>query len=285
MKMAWLEAVNLDPSLSSLTNYLADELTPIYAQTLVGGLTNRCWKVTCANGNCYVWRPITEITKTFSISRRQEFQILSALQHTSLIISPKPVLLTSQGLLVEWLDGTSSSVGFYELLKLLVAVHQFPTNQLAVIPFSYTGRIDHYWMQLDQAYRQPELALLYHQWRQPPEISSFQSVLCHMDIGSYNIIHTEQGCGLIDWEYATLADPRLELALLVDAMNQSIPMAMAQYCQLREIVDIDEWIIGVQAWTPRSRLLGLLWNLLAHQYWQEKHYQDEAERIQQLLCN
>jgi thiamine kinase len=283
--MLWSEAIKLDPSLSSLTDYLSDELAPIHAQTLVGGLTNRCWKVTCVNGHHYVWRPITELTKMFSISRSQEFHILAALQHSSLIIAPKPILLTNQGLLVEWIDGASSCNDVNLMMKLLVNVHQFPVHQLAVIPLSYTGRVDHYWMQLSANYRSHTLAELYHQWREPPVIASFDNVLCHMDIGHYNVIQTDHGNGLIDWEYATLADPRLELALFIDATHQSIPMVIAQYCQLRQRLDLDEWIAGVKVWIPRGRLLALLWNLLAYQYRQEAHYLEEARRLESILCN
>ena len=47
-RMSWHEACALDPTLQSVAHYFS--FPPEYAQTLTGGLTNRCWKIVSQEG-------------------------------------------------------------------------------------------------------------------------------------------------------------------------------------------------------------------------------------------
>jgi thiamine kinase len=280
---SWSEAKLLDTSLSSLDGYFSEP--PIRAQTLTGGLTNRCWKLVLADGTAYVWRPITPITKAFFISRHEEYQVLSAIER--LDIGPSPIVVNEQGLLVEWIAGETLYEGLEQddLLKTLISVHLVNTARLPLQPFSYTARVDHYWLQLDAVHKTETCTKIYQEWRVAPSIPSVGLSLCHFDLGGYNLVKNHDGIKIIDWEYAALADPRLDLTLTIAVARLPVTEAVNKYCQLRGIHDPQSWLDGVEAWLPRSQMMAMLWYLLAHQLWGDDSYQCEAEALSHTLCS
>ncbi|MFG0606773.1 phosphotransferase [Vibrio mimicus] len=279
-KIAWREASLLDPSLLSLTPFFS--VPPDYAQTLTGGLTNRCWKITTGD-RAFVWRPATAITKAFSISRFQEYQILKAIEHDH--IGPKAEMINEQGLLVEWIDGESlrDGVPFDQVLKTQIRIHELDIHRIPVAPFNYLGRVDHYWLQIREDLKTGAVKALYEQWRSVPNLADVGQVLCHFDLAGYNMVKTAQGPRVIDWEYAALADPRIDLALSIDVAEEKALDVVFRYCQLRELSDIDDWVEGVQAWQPRAAMMAMLWYLLAYQLWGEEIYLQQAQLIEQAL--
>lgn len=281
-RMSWKEACKLDPTLQGLTHFFS--FPPDYAQTLTGGLTNRCWKVVCAQGKAFVWRPTTLITKAFSISRFQEYQILKAIENSQL--GPAAMMVNDHGLLVEWIEGESltDQLAFDALLRMQVRIHELPVGHIPVVPFSFTARVDHYWMQLKPELKTEQIQTLYTDWRNPPNLSEVAHCLCHFDLAGYNMVRTESGNKVIDWEYASLADPRLDLALSINISGEKILDAVFRYCQLRDIDDVDNWVSGVQAWLPRTNMMALLWYLLAYQLWGDEEYLQQAGYLQQTFC-
>ncbi len=281
-RMSWHEACTLDPTLQSVAHYFS--FPPKYAQTLTGGLTNRCWKVVCQQDKSYVWRPTTNITKAFSISRFQEYQILKAIAETK--IGPKPIYINEQGLLVEWIEGESlaSGINFDSLLKVQTQIHGIDTTKIPVVPFAFLARVDHYWLQIKPELKTEQFEKIYIDWRNPPSLNSVGNALCHFDLAGYNMVKTETGSKVIDWEYASIADPRMDLALTIDVAGESPLEAVARYCQLRGIEQIDEWIEGVRAWLPRTTMMAMLWYLLAYQLWGEEYYLQQAVKIKQSFC-
>ncbi|EGQ7638931.1 phosphotransferase [Vibrio cholerae] len=279
-KIAWREASALDPSLLSLNHFFS--VPPEYAQTLTGGLTNRCWKIV-AGDRAFVWRPATPITKAFSISRFQEYQILKAIEHDH--IGPKAELVNEHGLLVEWIDGESlrDGVAFDVVLKTQTRIHELDIHRIPVAPFNYLGRVDHYWLQIRDDLKTDEVKALYEQWRSVPNLTDVGQVLCHFDLAGYNMVKTEQGQRVIDWEYAALADPRIDLALSIDVAGENVLDAVFRYCQRRELSDIDAWVSGVQAWRPRTTMMAMIWYLLAYQLWADELYRDQAQQLAQTL--
>ncbi|WP_342607264.1 phosphotransferase [Vibrio tritonius] len=280
-KIAWAEACQLDPTLLSLTRFF--DVPPTYAETLAGGLTNRCWKVIAPHKGSFVWRPITELTKAFTISRFQEYQILKAIEHD--MIAPNAAYINDQGLLVEWVDGELFDDADFDIqIKTLVRIHLLDKKRIPVAPFNYTARVDHYWMQLDAKMKDGALVELYHQWRSAPALDPVELTLCHFDLGPHNLIKTPQGLSVIDWEYAGIADPRLDLAMLLTTENQLEPTNVARYCQLRDIDNIDGWVEGVKQWSIRVHMMALLWYLLAFQLRGEPLYEQQAIQIKENLC-
>ncbi|QXO19098.1 MULTISPECIES: phosphotransferase [Vibrio] len=281
-RMSWKEACKLDPTLQGLTHFFS--FPPEYAQTLTGGLTNRCWKVVCSQGKAYVWRPTTLITKAFSISRYQEYQILKAIQSSQL--SPAAMLVNEWGLLVEWIEGDSltDKPSFDGLLRMQARIHELAINHIPVVPFSFTARVDHYWMQIKPELKTEQVRALYEDWRNPPNLAEVAQCLCHFDLAGYNMVKTESGYKVIDWEYAGIADPRLDLALSINVAGEKILDAVFRYCQLREIEDVDKWVSGVKAWLPRTNMMALLWYLLAYQLWGDEEYYRQACHLQETFC-
>jgi thiamine kinase len=280
--MSWQEACMLEPSLASVSDALNQ--FPLIAEMLSGGLTNRCWKVEFYDHAPVVWRPSTPVTKSFSISRHQEYRILSALDTAGFPLSPKPYHLTERGLIVEWIDGESLKQNDRDLLiSLFVQIHQFPVKYLPVIPFSYIARLDHYWFQLQSlGFPIDTVQALYERWRSMPNIDDGHDTLCHFDLGVHNIIKTDSGFKIIDWEYATIADPKLDLAMSFGSEKQLINI-VSDYCHQRHISDVDDWIDGVKQWLPRARMLAMLWYFIAEILWDSKMMGEEAEKIKQVL--
>ncbi|NVD06950.1 thiamine kinase [Vibrio sp. JPW-9-11-11] len=282
-RMSWDEATQLDRSLLSLEHFFS--VPPCYAQTLTGGLTNRCWKVVTSEGLSYVWRPNTPITKAFSISRFQEYQILAAIESSH--IAPKAIFINDQGLLVDWVEGQSltNELSFDSLLKAMIKIHALDTSRVPVAPFNFTARVDHYWMQLNEAYRCEPYQSIYQRWRSVPSLADVGHTLCHFDLAGYNMVKTESGNKVIDWEYAAIADPRLDLTLSIDVMEQKPLEAVYRYCQLREIDGVDDWVEGVMAWQPRATMMAMLWYLLAYQLWGDDQYLVQARCLQETFCS
>ncbi|WP_039958150.1 phosphotransferase [Vibrio sinaloensis] len=282
-RMSWQEACQLDSSLISLDHFFS--MPPDYAQTLTGGLTNRCWKIVAYDGHAYVWRPNTPITKAFSISRFQEYQILSAIEDSHL--SPAAVYINDQGLLVDWIEGDSlrDQLSIDSLLKTMAKIHELDTGRIPVAPFNYTARVDHYWMLLREEFKVAKYEDIYRQWRKAPALADVGSTLCHFDLAGYNMVHTPEGNKVIDWEYAAIADPRLDLTLSIDVMAEKPLEAVYRYCQLRQIEGVDDWVEGVMAWKPRATMMAMLWYLLAYQLWGDEQYLTQAEKISATFCS
>ncbi|CAH7316056.1 Thiamine kinase [Vibrio chagasii] len=280
---SWSEAKLLDTSLISLDGYFSQP--PVKAQTLTGGLTNRCWKLVSAGGAEYVWRPITPITNAFFISRHEEYQVLSAIERLG--IGPSPIVVNEQGLLVEWVAGDTLYEGLDidDLLKTLISVHLVNTARLPLKPFSFTARVDHYWLQLDAVHKAEAYSSIYKEWRTTPSIPSVELSLCHFDLGGYNLVKNSGGIKIIDWEYAAIADPRLDLTLTISVADAPVQETVEKYCQLRCIHDVRPWLDGVEAWLPRSRMMAMLWYLLAHQLWGDESYLREAEALSHTFCS
>ena len=282
-RMSWDEASQLDRSLLSLEHFFS--APPAYAQTLTGGLTNRCWKVVTNDNNAYVWRPATPITKAFSISRFQEYQILAAIEDSH--IGPKAVYINDQGLLVDWVEGDAltNELSFDALLKTMVRIHSLDTQRIPVAPFNFTARVDHYWMLLNDQNKCEPYQSIYQRWRSAPALADIGHTLCHFDLAGYNMVKTSSGNKVIDWEYAVIADPRLDLTLSIDVMDEKPLEAIYRYCQLRKIEGVDDWVEGVMAWKPRATMMAMLWYLLAYQLWGDEQYLTQAQQLQKTFCS
>ncbi|MGR5067128.1 thiamine kinase [Vibrio sp. PNB23_22_6] len=280
---SWQQAKQLDPSLNALDGFFT--VPPVKVQIVTGGLTNRCWRLECSQGFAYVWRPTSHVCKAFAISRHNEHQVLNAI--SPLNLGPKPAFLHEQGLLVEWLDGetiTKPGIELDELLPIAVAIHQYPCQTIPLVPFSYLSRVDHYWLELCGRYTGTVFEALYHKWRTEPSIEPIPLALCHFDLGCYNLVRGDNGVKVIDWEYAGLADPRLDLALILQLAEVPIEQGVAQYCQTRQLKNVSIWLKGVQAWRPRTMVMAMLWYLLAYKLWNDEQYLNSAHEFKDLLC-
>ncbi|MEZ9706857.1 thiamine kinase, partial [Vibrio breoganii] len=76
------------------------------------------------------------------------------------------------------------------------------TARLPLQPFSFTARVDHYWLQLDAIHKTEACTQIYQEWRVAPSITNVDLSLCHFDLGGYNLVRNSDGIKIIDWEYA-----------------------------------------------------------------------------------
>jgi thiamine kinase len=281
--MSWVEACELDPSLLELGNSIAE---PSFVQQQ-SGHTNRSWKLNFSHSPATLWRPVSAMTRAFRICREQESHILNFLTQHAAWLSPQAHFVNQHGLMVEWLEGELvTQIEDDQLIDLVSQLHQLNIDELAVAPFSFTTRIDHYWHQLgNDSSLSPIIHALYDKYRTIPSIASVAATLCHLDLGAHNLVKSRRGLQLIDWEYAAIADPRMELALLVDSTSIALEQLVKVYCQKRAIHDVRAWLDGVRAWLPRVRFMAGLWYFLAYQHWQNDDYLKAAHRYIDILCS
>ncbi len=233
----------------------------VHQEPLSGGLTNRCLKVTWCNRQSQqqkhtVWRPTSATTLALGINRRTEWAILSKLSGVS-SLGPTPWCWLEQGVLVEWIEGsTPSSLPMHTLLSLLVSVHQLPCPDNV---FSLSAHVERYWQRLPKteafdALRQRRFSLPSEQPHAQP------SVCCHYDLGAHNVVELQDGSyRIIDWEYAASGDPAFELAMMIVTHDWPAHEAVSQYCHLRKISDVNAWYLSVKYFMPWAEYISKLW--------------------------
>lgn len=273
-RMSWSEALALDQSLLSLNDYF--QSPPQIAETLPGGLTNHCWKIVSAKGKAYIWRPNSYQSQMFGISRIREQQLLESLKAYD--FTPSPYFLCDKGLLLEWVEGEVSvfPISDIEMISTITKIHSIDIHNKPIALFSYTAKVDSYWLKLESSLKNEEFATLYNLWRNLPKIPPVEQTLCHLDLNQANIIRTSHGLSVIDWEYACVADPRMDLAMAIDLAQLDMPKCVADYCQLRQIEEVDIWLVGVNHWRPRNQLMAMLWYLLGYQLKRDDYYYQQA---------
>ena len=278
-RIPWDDACIFDPSLEVLRREWPHP--PAFVETLAGGLTNRCWKIIDVRGQALIWRPVTNLTRDLAISRLQEFQVLSAIENATPYLGPKALAHYPEGLLVEWVEGVDvAALSDKDCVRLLAEIHRQDICSAAIAPFNFTARMDHYWLTLQNySIDLTEFEVYYRQLRMMPNIPAVGLSLCHFDLGSHNVIRSKQGLKIIDWEYASLADPRFDIAMTISMEELEIPSIVAQYCQLTNQHQVDDWITGVRAWTPRVYILSALWYLIGYHHGGREEYLRSARNM------
>lgn len=262
--------VKQEPSLAILKQKWSKTL--IGASPLTGGLTNQCWKVTTQCGRHYVWRPRSFSTETLSISRPHEYQILTALQQAD--FTPKVEALFPEGLLVEWIDGVTlcdvtKGDNLDLVMKSLSDLHQYPwiiEPHSKIKEFDYRACIMAYWASLPEQARTPIQTQRFERLYIESESLLQQTMvlegacLCHFDLGDYNIIQKPNAAlVIIDWEYAALSNPIIDITISILAGQFDIDESLKSYSKNCNI-NLKSWTELVQRWVPFLRFMALLWH-------------------------
>ncbi|WP_417617601.1 phosphotransferase [Oceanisphaera sp.] len=195
--------------LELLPSHFRGQLTP-----LAGGYTNRCWRLTTANG-VYWLRLGSPHARALGINREHELLAHQAAARAGL--APRVHFAEPERglLLLDWLserDWQQAPGDMNALMGRVARLHQLDST-LPLLDLS--AQAAHYCQQLQPL--APELALYLPVFAQPALNLPFQPVLCHHDINAANVLGTRPW--LLDWEYAALGDAAFELAVIADSFS------------------------------------------------------------------
>lgn len=179
------------------------------------GLTACSQIVTFTDGSRLIWRTQTARATQLGINYRQEAALLNAVE--PLNFAPRVRDQQDDESLLTWLKGQTpshySAPLLRQLAQQLAALHTFQWQQPGqnahfFAPLDLAARCRFLWQGLP-ANKQAQFAA------QLPTtaISPFARAICHHDLHLANFIQQGETLYLIDWEYAAVSDPALELAL------------------------------------------------------------------------
>ncbi|WP_339672904.1 choline/ethanolamine kinase family protein [Dasania marina] len=251
---------------------LATSAKPQLLRQLEGGLTNQSFLLELA-GQRYVLRLFSAQTQQLNINRDAEYTIAClAAQHG---LSPAPVYLCpdknySITHYVEadlfYYSTKSRADKLQQLAQSLQALHAIPvTGDLPSLIVA--DKAERYWQSAEQLAVSNDL--LSHQqclqdyFRQLPSITV--PVLCHNDLVAENVLLSDSGLHLIDWEYSALGDPYFDLATVI--LNQQLSQQDEQWFLHSYSGNINEQ--KLQQAKQQVRYMEWLWWLLQKQAKQE----------------
>ena len=182
------------------------------------GLTACSQLVTLKNGKRYVLRTQTPRATNFGINYQQEAQLLNTI--FPLGFSPKSIYYDQHFSLLAWIEGEiPSTFSYSRLIKLaehLARLHQFPIQAVnstkSIAKLDLSERCQYLW---DKLPKEKQAMLPFS----PPfqQIQPLTQAVCHHDLHLGNFVEQGNKLFLIDWEYAAISDPALELALFLNA--------------------------------------------------------------------
>ncbi|KXF82018.1 thiamine kinase [Enterovibrio coralii] len=249
-------------------------------EPLDGGLSNRCMKVTDENGNSYVWRPNGPSTRAFGLNRADEFEVLTLASEAG--FSTSPTSLVQGGLLNPWVEGnTMETPEFDVILDLLVKVHQLPKMSFHFDPFEKGA---YYYSQLSPSSRDRSIADIHTYFQSHAFVTGLPLTTCHYDLGYYNVIRKPDGqISLIDWEYAALGDPAMDIVMTSLANEFDLETLVESYCQTKGIEEKSLWLEHCRRWQPVADYLGLLWYALGYELYGDELYEERKRFFQSKL--
>lgn len=218
-------------------SYSLELVRPIY-----GGLTNHNFLLKCGD-NKFVARLNNPHSSNLGIDRQTEISILNCLKHTGLtsevIYWHQPTDIT----LFKYIDGRSWNQS--DLRKhsntLADAMNAYQQVTCDVPHIQYDEYLKKYWQILEQ--KQPSITQkLKTEWNNfSKRVRAFskqnwERKLTHHDLTASNIIETDDGIKIIDWEYASLGHPA------IDAIYAGLPEHYVAYPEdeihfLREMIN------------------------------------------------
>jgi thiamine kinase len=281
MMQPWKQALQSAPNLAAIPSLINE--VPLRALPLSGGLTNRCWRVLTSNYGWLVWRAGSEHCQVFDIDRRNEANVLLSVE--GYLSANHVVAQGEQGLLVTWCEGkpTSADHPADALLSELAKIHEIKPS-LSIRNFDLTAKLDHYWSHIHDNVLKRRYKSLYEKYRQPPKLHCKDNVLCHFDFGHHNILSAKDQLVVIDWEYAAMASPTLDLVLTLDMLGLDYQTGLNLYQQYRYIDNAAEWLDDMRSWQPHTEIMAMLWYVLAAEQWENPEFLVAAEQIYQRNC-
>lgn len=203
-----------------------EKVSPITGENLIiqrlqNALTNQVYQLTSKSSK-KVWalRLNKHTNIELGIDRKREEEILNSIEGNAWAV--KPDFFQKDICLTQWIHGQhfslSSSEQLTELTDLITAIHCQPLESLVN---TKPMRIDIQLIRLmDQLTLKPtadftQLLLKKVQQYQPPKDLS----LCHFDIHPGNLLISDSGLKLLDWEYASLGDRLIDIACVLEGFQ------------------------------------------------------------------
>ena len=206
-----------------------------------------------------------------------------ALRQLPATLAPKPVFYTRGWMVVDFLAGEIKSVlpAHQPLATLLYDLHQQPRFgwRLALLPL-----LERYWQQCSPSRRTPFWLRSLQRLRQRKEPRPLRLAPLHMDVHVGNIVHTESGLRLIDWEYAGDGDIALELAAVWMPDNQQRYQLIQVYAELAHLSPDALWQQTLR-WRPWVLMLMAGWFECRWQQTGDEQFITLANEIWQQLKN
>ena len=220
---------------------------------LLPGLSGNSWRNPQRSDEVYRFSPGQPLP---SVNRQREFRILRQLRYSQLGTRPK--CYRSGQLIVEWIEGTplkhqQFTAQNQALLQLITRLHRQPLFGYR-LPLS--ALLQRYWQLCRQHH--PRWLRELKRLQRLGEPRPLRLVPLHMDIHPGNIIASEQGLRLIDWEYSADGDIALELATLCLQDSSQAEAWISAYAQAFTL-ETARLRSQVKRWQPWLLLLQASW--------------------------
>ncbi|OOE86612.1 phosphotransferase [Salinivibrio sharmensis] len=269
---------------TELSRYYAQPTQITAVEPLEAGLTNRCLRLTDSQGGLSVWRPNSQAVRAFDIERSREASAQSLAANYGL--APQPIALLAEGLLVPWVPGQPLDQCNDDytaiLIDLLVRIHQLPVD---VETASVDAQCQHYERQLSAGNVRCLADIKAWAIEQRPAEQGYIPVVCHMDLGAYNVVMTpHRGALVLDWEYARTADAHLDIALFCRANGLQPDTVIEAYCAKQQIKTVEAVRRRVLAWLPFADYLALCWYEVGAKLYRLPAYKEAANQLFEQLA-
>ncbi|MDC9592243.1 phosphotransferase [Xenorhabdus sp. IM139775] len=236
-----------------------------------------------------VGRAQTSHSEMLGVDRQRENQILRRLSSTG--IAPKVIAMHGTWLLLEWLTGTKvkpdtlCQPALQQLLAQTLAIlHSRPPLGY---PLQLKKQLAFQWQRIDRKRLSPDWLRLHKFFMATREPTALKVAPAHMDVHPDNLLITEEGLKLIDWEYAADVDIGLSLAVLFkgnqwDAIQQKT--FLNYYCtQTSGYSDTRLLQRQIQRWEPWVNYMMLMWYEVRWQQTREQAFLLLAHPLRQIF--
>lgn len=170
------------------------------------------------NKRKYILRINSLKSNKFNISRKNEIIILNAIEESE--IAPKIIYSDPKFnfLITEYIDGSVCSKKNFSLNDRVILkkiIEKYQKIEIRLPKFNYLKHFEKYQKIISQK------IIIDNEFKKRlekfyPYLESFQNqnwqpVLCHHDLNPTNIIKTDKGMKIIDWEFAGYGHPKYDL--------------------------------------------------------------------------
>ncbi|CDG20983.1 putative Thiamine kinase [Xenorhabdus poinarii G6] len=212
-----------------------------------------------------VGRTQSSYSEMLGVDRQRENRILQRL--SAIGIAPQVVAMHETWLLLEWFTGTQTDADTLgqpvlqqALAQILAMLHR---HSLLGYPLQLKKQIARHWQQLDRKRLSPRWLRLHKFFMATKMPATLKMAPAHMDVHPDNLLMTEEGLKLIDWEYAADVDIGFSLAVLFQGnqWNKTQQQTFLDYycTQSSGYSDIPLLQQQIQRWQPWVNYMMLMW--------------------------